>query len=67
MACASSEVSVRSRLARSCRMCAGSVVPVSGSIPTACAKRNTTWAGVALVTRGEAGDQRVAQHLAGWR
>src|SRR3989442_1513959 len=26
-------------------MCSGSEVPVSGSIPTACAKRNTTWAG----------------------
>ena len=28
-------------------MCSARVVPVSGSIPTACAKRNTTWAGVA--------------------
>src|SRR2546428_900914 len=43
----SSAASDRSRLARACFMCSALEVPVSGSIPTAWAKRNTTWAGVA--------------------
>ena len=38
----SSAESVRSRLARSCFMWAASEVPVSGSMPTASANRNTT-------------------------
>ena len=38
----SSAESARSRAARSCFMCSASEVPVSGSMPTARAKRNTT-------------------------
>ncbi len=43
----SSAESASAALARSWVMCSRSEVPVSGSIPTASAKRNTTCAGVA--------------------
>jgi hypothetical protein len=41
MALTTSAGSFSSRLARSCFMCSALVVPVSGSISTACAKLNT--------------------------
>jgi hypothetical protein len=47
----SSADSASARAARSCFMCSGSDVPVSGSIPTARAKANTTWADVAWLRR----------------
>ena len=44
-------------------MCSALEVPVSGSIPMAREKLNTTCAGVTLAPSGEAGDQGMAQHL----
>ena len=44
-------------------MCSGSEVPVSGSMPTAWAKRNTTWAGVARRRAAMPAISGVAQHL----